>query len=72
MLCYVEVLILKTGHSFFDGISPGFESTSTEKKRVLYRVFTTGLGMLLLCMQSRIHAQRVQVRALLHTLPKIC
>ena len=57
----------------FDGISPGlFESTSTEKKRVLYRVFTTGLGMLLLCMQSRIHAQRVQVRALLHTLPKIC
>ena len=69
---YVEVLILKTGHSFFDGISPGFESTSTEKKRVLYRVFTTGLGMLLLCMQSRIHAQRVQVRALLHTLPKIC
>ena len=28
---YVEVLILKTGHSFFDGISPGFESTSTEK-----------------------------------------
>ena len=36
------------------------------KKRVLYHVFTAGLGMLLLCMQNEIHAQRVQVRALLH------
>ena len=33
------------------------------KKRVLYHVFTAGLGMLLLCMQNEIHAQRVQVRA---------
>ena len=39
MLYYVEVLILKTGHSFFDGISPGFESTSTEKKNVYCTVF---------------------------------
>ena len=50
----------------------GLKVLAPKKKRVLYRVFTTGLGMLLLCMQSRIHAQRVQVRALLHTLPKIC